>query len=69
MTDWIVWTEALMRFLAITGRALLKAIPLRADPSRQLIASRLFLARFATSSRPRKRTNENSPPIYRWDQR
>jgi hypothetical protein len=26
MTDWIVWTEALMRFLAITGRALLKAM-------------------------------------------
>jgi hypothetical protein len=26
MTDWIVWTAGLLRFLMIAGRALLKAI-------------------------------------------
>jgi hypothetical protein len=26
MTDWIVWTEALVRFLTVAGRALLSAI-------------------------------------------
>jgi len=26
MTDWIVWTEALVQFLALAGRALLVAV-------------------------------------------
>jgi hypothetical protein len=29
MTDWIEWTEALVRFLAVTVRAILSAVQLR----------------------------------------